>query len=351
MGGCLSSRQSAAVSPCAPPQISHEIDPNPDPDFDTPAYFSFPEFFASSDSRVVAGMRFERELGKGAMSRVYLAIVESSNEPVAVKVYSNAQLFKPVLEPEEPLYKQVQREVDLMAGIAHRYILPILEVIACQVTNSTFLVLPFAAQGTLQSLLDSGSLAPSEFPICFFQIAEAFRYLHENNIVHRDLKPDNILCCRPQLYVVSDFSVSAQLESADAKLDDTKGSPAFLSPEECSGASYDAKAADVWAFGVCIYRAVFGYFPFNLEKAHGMAVVATIIMVKELLETEELVIPELPDGVDEGVIELMRMTMEKDVTKRPTFERVLEFEYLAPGKEFDAKLCEQCEQGEFDEED
>jgi serine/threonine protein kinase len=348
MGGCVSSRPVAvspggAPTPPPDPDQSPDCESDPDADLDAPAYFSFPEFFASSDSRTIAGMRFERELGKGAMSRVYLAFLESSNEPVAVKVYSNAQLYKPVLDPEEPLYKQVQREVDLMAGICHRYILPILEVIPCQVTNSTFLVLPFAEHGTLQSLLDSSSLPPCDLPICFYQIAEAFRYLHANNIVHRDLKPDNILCHRPHLYVLSDFSVSAQLESADVKLDDTKGSPAFLSPEECSGVAYDAKAADVWAFGVCVYRAVFGYFPFNLEKAHGMAVVATIIMVKELLETEELVIPELPEGVDDGVVEVMRATMEKDVAKRPTFEAVVEFEFFAAGRELDAKLCEQCD--------
>jgi serine/threonine protein kinase len=199
-------------------------------------------------------------------------------------------------------------------------------------------VLPFAERGTLQGLLDAKAIDPLEFPICFYQIAEAFRYLHEQNIVHRDLKPDNVLCYQPGWFVLSDFSVSTQLDPADPKLDDTKGSPAFLSPEECSGDPYDPKAADVWAFGVCMYRSVFGFFPFNIESAHGRAVVATIIMVKELLETEPLVIPDLPKGVDPSIVEVLRATMEKRVEKRPTFEQVVTFPYFAPGREAHEKL-------------
>jgi serine/threonine protein kinase len=225
-----------------------------------------------------------------------------------------------------------------MVTIAHPYILPIHDVICSKPTNSTFLVLPYAERGTLQSLLDSKSIDASEFPVCFYQIAEAFRYLHEQNIVHRDLKPDNVLCYEPGWFVLSDFSVSTQLDPEDPKLDDTKGSPAFLSPEECSGELYDPKAADVWAFGVCIYRSVFGLFPFNIESAHGRTAVATIIMVKELLEAEVLVIPDLPEGVDASVVEVLERTMEKKVENRPTFEQVVTCAYFEPGREAHERL-------------
>jgi serine/threonine protein kinase len=339
MGGCLSCKGSIPITPSPhplpdpPPEEEEEEDED-----EGPFYYSFPEFFASSPTHQLGGMRFERELGKGAMSRVYLAVSEATNQQYAVKIYNNAHLYKPVLSPEEPLYQQVQREVNLMGTIAHPYILPIHDVIWSKPTNSTFLLLPFAERGSLQSLLDSKSIGPSEFPICFYQVAEAFRYLHEQNIVHRDLKPDNVLCYEPGWFVLSDFSVSTQLDPDDPKLDDTKGSPAFLSPEECSGDPYDPKAADVWAFGVCIYRSVFGFFPFNIESAHGRAVVATIIMVKELLENEVLVIPDLPEGVDPSVVEVLQTTMEKKVEDRPTFEQVVTFEYFAPGREAHERL-------------
>jgi serine/threonine protein kinase len=154
------------------------------------------------------------------------------------------------------------------------------------------------------------------------------RYLHSENIVHRDLKPDNILCFEPDYFVVTDFSVSRKLDGPGVKLDDTRGSPAFLSPEECSGRAYDPKPADVWAFGISLFSAVFRLFPFNLDSAHGRALVATIIMVKELIEKEELVFPELPDGVDIAVLPLIRATLNKDVDERPTFEAVLKFDFF-----------------------
>jgi hypothetical protein len=81
-------------------------------------------------------------------------------------------------------------------------------------------------------------------------------------------------------------------------------------------------------------------FPFNLETAHGMAVTTTIIMVKELLEAEALVSPELPDGVNASVVDVMTATMEKDLAKRQPFDRIVQFGYFAPGRERDARLCE-----------
>jgi serine/threonine protein kinase len=342
MGQCIG-RASPPVSPKEPPTlppVAHSsAPPSPPPEEDTgESWFSFADFFASSPTRELCGFVFEREIGKGAMSHVYLAVDVEANCPVAVKVYNSAQLYRRVLGPEEPLFESVQREINLMNEIAHRYILQILSVITSDKTNSTLLVMPFARFGTLQSLLDSNSLTPSACAICFLQIAVAFKHLHSLNIVHRDLKPDNVLCFELDYFVVSDFGISIRLSGPDVKLNDTRGSPAFLAPEECSGSSYDAKAADVWAYGITLYRAVFGYFPFNLESAHGLAVLPTIIMVKDLLTNEDLVIPELPQGTHPTVVELIRATLQKDVAKRPTFEEIVAFEYFRDAWETDEKF-------------
>jgi serine/threonine protein kinase len=274
------------------------------------------------------GYEFIREVGKGAMSRVYLAMNKATEEPVAAKVYNNQQIFKPTLGGDEPASQAVQREVDLMASVQHRHVLPLIDFIQDDATNSTILVMPFAERGTLQTLVDSKALPLESLPICFLQIAEAMRYLHSQNIVHRDLKPDNVLCFELDYFVVTDFSVSRQLDGPGVKLEDTRGSPAFLSPEECSGKAYDPKPADVWAFGISLFATVFGRFPFNLDSAHGRALVATIIMVKELIEKEDLVFPDLPAGVDETVVPLIRATLDKNVDNRPTFEAVLKFDFF-----------------------
>jgi serine/threonine protein kinase len=297
-----------------------------------PQYRSFTDFFVNSSDRRIGSYVFESHIGQGAASHVYRAIDERDNATVAVKIYSQSRLLRRTLGPEEPLVDSVRREIDLMDSLKHRYIISLVDVFVENVTQSLMLVMPFAARGTLQKLLDSGDMNSEDFPVCFLEIAEAFRYLHGRNIVHRDLKPDNILCFRSDYYVVSDFSISMELSSPDEMLDDTKGSPAFLSPEECSGEEFRAKPADVWAFGVTVYRSVFGYFPFNIESAQGREVVSTIIAVKELLDGEELA---FPNGADEKVVGLLRATLEKDPDKRATFEEIVGFEWFAEARVVD----------------
>ena len=43
----------------------------------------------------------------------------------------------------------------------------------------------------------------------------------------------------------------------------TLGTPAFMSPEACSGQPFNSAAADCWALGVCLYLAVLGRLPFR----------------------------------------------------------------------------------------
>jgi serine/threonine protein kinase len=270
------------------------------------------------------------------MSRVYLAVNEADAQ-VAVKVYNNRQLCRRALGGDEPPYAAVQREVNITNDVRHRYVLSLLDLIQDDETNSTLLVFPFAERGDLQTLVDAKAIPPPALAVCFLQIAEVLRYLHSENIVHRDFKPENVLCFNFEHFVLSDFSVSLRLESPNQMTDDTKGSPAFLSPEGCSGGAYDPKATDVWAFGVSLYRCIFRRFPFNMDSARGREIVWAMVMVSELIESEPLVVPELPDGVDRAVVPLIEATLTRDVQIRPTFEQVVRFDYFRDAWAVDEK--------------
>jgi serine/threonine protein kinase len=283
------------------------------------------------------GYRFIREIGKGAMSRVYLAVNEETDTRVAVKVYNNQQICRRTLGGDEPPSAAVEREVNIMSGVRHRYVLPLLDLLQDDETNSTILIFPFAGRGNLQALVDAKRIPPPALAVCFLQIAEAFRYLHSQNIVHRDFKPENVLCFSFEHFVLSDFSVSLRLESPNELIVDTKGSPAFLSPEGCSSNAHDPKAADVWAFGVSLYRCIFRRLPFNLDSARGRPLVTTMVMVSELVKSEPLVVPEVPEGVDAAVVPLIKATLTRDVQKRPTFEQVVRFGYFRDAWAVDEK--------------
>ena len=229
-----------------------------------------------------------------------------------------------------------------MGMLNHRYILTIFESINSPSTNSTLMVIPYAANGTVQHCLDDNLLDFKSISICFHQIGEGLRYMHEQNMVHRDIKPDNMLCFSETYFVLSDFSVSTVLESDNQLLEDTKGSPAFLSPEECSGELCEAKPCDVWAYGVSLYSAVFGMLPFNLAEGQGRTMANTILVVTEKLENESLQFPKkLPDGLDDSVVDLLKKVLQKDPKKRPTFAEIVKHKYFKDAWPIDEQLLEE----------
>ena len=321
-------------------------------------FFSFSEFIQQNAKPMIFEYLFyKEEIGKGAMSRVYLRTNTETNESCAAKVYNQSLLNRQNLGNEEPPILAVKREIDIMTSLSHRYILPIVEVIDDSCTNSLIIVLPFAPEGTLQSYVDRKKPDEKAFQICFFELAESLRYAHENNIVHRDLKPDNLLVFSDTLFKLSDFSVSTKVSGDDEQLSDTRGSPAFLSPEECATKSFYPKPADVWAYGVTLFGCIFGFLPFNLDKAQGKSVANTIFAVGQLLNTEELAVPE-DRGFSPHLAELIKQILQKDPSKRPTFEEIVKSPWFdgldeidkANEEEFQTKFAELMKEEEEEEE-
>ncbi|OHT11800.1 CAMK family protein kinase [Tritrichomonas foetus] len=311
-------------------------------------FFSFSSFILQNENPVIFEWHFLREIGKGSMSRVFLAQHIETGEMCAAKVYNKALLLRQTLGIEEPPFRAVQREIEIMAAISHRYVLPLIEVIEDDLSNSLIMLMPFADNGTLQSVVDSRQLTDENLAVCFHQIGEALRYVHSLNIVHRDIKPENILVFSDTFFSLSDFSVSTALSSSDEELVDTRGSPAFLSPEECAGGSFMPKPADVWAYGVSLYAAAFKKLPFNLESAQGKTVANTVFAVSQILKTEELYIPET---ASKGLRELLEWVLTKNVEKRPNFEELVNHWWFKEAREIDLINIEAEKRAKAEEED
>ncbi|EAX94494.1 CAMK family protein kinase [Trichomonas vaginalis G3] len=298
------------------------------------SFFSFASFILQTENPQIFEWLFKKEIGKGSLSRVFLAENTETHEMAAAKVYNKSMLFRQTLGGEEAPYVAVQREIEILASISHRYVLPIIEVIEDDYSNSLILMMPYAEKGSLQSYLNSIQYNEEIVAIAFHQIAEALRYVHSRNIVHRDIKPENILVFSDTFFCLSDFSVSTTLESPNQKLIDTRGSPAFLSPEECGGDPFLPKPADVWAFGVSLYSIIFKKLPFDLDQAQGKTVANTIFAVTELLANNNLQIPE-GTGASPEVIDLITKILNKDPTERPTFADIVQHPWFNSARDID----------------
>ncbi|KAH0787117.1 CAMK family protein kinase [Histomonas meleagridis] len=306
---------------------------------------SFSTFVQQNENPTIFEWTFLNEIAKGSMSRVFISKNIETGIKCAAKVYDKELLMRPTLGGEAPPYIAVQRELDIMASISHRYIIPIIEIIEDDYTNSLIMLLPYANKGSLQSYIDSEHPSEETLSICFYEIAESLRYLHSHNIVHRDIKPENILIFTDTLFKLSDFSVSSKLDEPDQKLIDTRGSPAFLSPEECEDDAFDPKRADVWAYGITLFSCIFHFLPFRLELGQGRNVVSTVFTVTHLLSTEELDVPE-DKGFSPHLIALLKNILQKDPNKRPSFEEIVKSEWFKKGKEIDKEMLENEEEEE-----
>ncbi|OHT14610.1 Calcium/calmodulin-dependent protein kinase type 1 [Tritrichomonas foetus] len=300
------------------------------------------EYYYSDDENNVFEYRFAEMIGKGSQSSVYSVINRRTGEKAAAKVYRYAMLQRRTLDNDEPPLVSVANEIKLMAEIQHPYIIPLTEVIDDQVAGQLVILMPFAKYGDLQSYVDDHKPSEKALSVFFYQIADAVKFIHSRNIVHRDLKPENILVFSEERVMLSDFSVSTVLEPPDVMLSESKGPPAYLSPEELNGEDYYPKPADVWAFGVALYKCLFGYFPFNIDKGKGQSEASTFVIVTNLVNSEELVIPE--NKFDQNAIEIIKSALQKDPSKRPTFEEIVLNPWFDHVRELDKKIKEEFEE-------
>ena len=223
--------------------------------------------------------RLERELGGGAMSRVFLATDAALNRHVVVKVIAPELAAGVNIE-------RFKREIQLAARLQHPHIVPVLS--AGQVRTSAndvlpYYVMPFVAGESLRArLADRGPLSPSEVVSVLRDLAKALEYAHANGVVHRDIKPDNVLIAGSAAAVL-DFGIAKALAAATAagtrseradhdaaapstqeltQLGSSIGTPAYMAPEQAAGDPAIDHRADLYSFGCTAYELLTGQPPF-----------------------------------------------------------------------------------------
>src|SRR2546429_8478567 len=104
------------------------------------------------------------------------------------------------------------------------------------------------------------------------QICEALQAAHDSKIIHRDLKPDNVYLItmkgKKNFVKVVDFGIARVTDDAGISTGKTQtgmvmGTPAYMSPEQGSGASNKIDGrSDVYSLGVMMFQLATGPLPF-----------------------------------------------------------------------------------------
>ncbi len=125
----------------------------------------------------------------------------------------------------------------------------------------SFIIMELVEGTTLADLIaQKYQLGVEEALALFAQVCDGMAESHRHGLIHRDLKPSNIMISHIGNAKVLDFGIAKWILREGSALTDsneTLGTPAYMSPEQCRSEPIDA-ASDIYALGCIMYEAMTG---------------------------------------------------------------------------------------------
>jgi len=205
----------------------------------------------------IPGYRVEGLIGSGGMASVYLAIQESLERPVALKVLDH---------PESAEYQErFLNEGRIVASLTHSNIITVHDIGVA--ARHLYISMEYVEGGDLRRKIRAGMTPLEAFDIVE-RIGSALQLAHDRRVVHRDVKPANILFRLDGTPLLADFGIAKDHHSDSGLTMDGSvvGSPYYLSPELARAQGIDGRA-DIYSLGIILYEMLVGEKPFKGESA------------------------------------------------------------------------------------
>ncbi|MEZ5550265.1 MAG: protein kinase [Pseudomonadales bacterium] len=220
---------------------------------------------ASPDSLVsIPGFDVQKEIGRGGMAHVYLAVQNKFGRLVALKVVSGGYARDPRFR------ERFIRESRINARLTHPNIVQVYDV--GNHGDLLYLVLEYVRGGDLIARLNRG-IHLEELIRVVADICKALDYAHAKGFVHRDIKPENILFREDGSAVLSDFGIARFADTSPSltQVGTVVGTPQYMSPEQASGRELDGRS-DLYSLGVVLYRMLIGDVPYKADSAVSIGI-------------------------------------------------------------------------------
>jgi tRNA A-37 threonylcarbamoyl transferase component Bud32 len=213
-----------------------------------------------------------KELGRGAMGVVYLAVDPTIGRKVAIKTIRLGEVNDP--EDRAKLRERLFREARSAGILSHPGIVTIYDME--EHDDVAFIAMEFVDGPTLDQLLSTREpLAPERLMSILRQTAAALDYAHAKGIVHRDIKPANIMIASDGAAKITDFGIAKVTTSQQYTQTGTiLGTPNYMSPEQVQGLAVTGRA-DQFSLAVIAFEILAGDRPFTGE--HLTTVVYKIV--------------------------------------------------------------------------
>jgi Tol biopolymer transport system component/serine/threonine protein kinase/tetratricopeptide (TPR) repeat protein len=214
----------------------------------------------------VGAYKIVREIGRGGMGAVYLAVRADSEyqKRVAIKLVKRGM-------DTDFILRRFRNERQILASLDHTNIARLLDGGTTD-TGLPYFVMEYIEGQPLYRYCDGERLTIHERLRLFVQLCNAVAYAHQNLVVHRDIKPSNILICADGTPKLLDFGIAKLLnpELSPDTLTPTATAMRLMTPEYASPEQVRGEAAtpssDIYSMGVLLYELLTGHRPYHFPN-------------------------------------------------------------------------------------
>ena len=253
----------------------------------------------------IPGYIIQKEIGKGGMATVYLAIQESLNRPVVLKIMDNVDA-----DTSQDLTERFMAEGRIIASLTHPNIITIYDI---GIANKLlYISMEYVHGGDLKQRLEL-PVSEEEALDILAKVSRALNEAHKHGIVHRDVKPANILFRDGHTPLLTDFGIAKQVDN-EKDLTSTGiflGSPNYVSPEQADGVKIDGRA-DIYSLGCIFYEMLTGKKPYISSS-----------VIDIVIQHKQAPVPQLPEELKEYQPLLNGMMAKKRDDRIPDAETLV----------------------------
>lgn len=198
------------------------------------------------------------QLGKGGMSKVYLARDIKLNMDWAIKVIDLSSKGK-----QSQIYRlATEKEISLLKKLKHPALPRIVDFFSED--EKMFIVMDYIEGETLSEKLDREGRQSEEDVVRWMRdVCDVLNYLHtrENAIIYRDIKPSNIMLTPEGEIKLIDFGIARTYKTNSNSDTEYLGSRGYAAPEQFSQLGQSDERTDIYGVGATMYHLLTGKHP------------------------------------------------------------------------------------------
>lgn len=201
-----------------------------------------------------------KEIGRGGMSIVYLAMDKRLNKQWAVKEIRKKGSGK----NDEIVVNSLLAEANMMKRLDHPALPRIVDIIDNGIT--IYVVMDYIEGESLDKILNEYGAQSEELVVGWAkQLCDAFSYLHSQKppIIYRDMKPANVMLKPEGNIKIIDFGIAREYKEQNLYDTTVLGTKGYAPPEQYSGQT-DPRS-DIFALGMTMHHLLTGVDPRNGE--------------------------------------------------------------------------------------